>query len=405
MNGKINRVKNRVKNGLKAALVCAVIPIMLTACWEDLEEISGKAEGGGTSAKVYAIGDTGPAGGIVFYVDTAKRIGYEFAPAEGADPEIAWSNVLTILGYTDSNNNWSALGMGLANTNAIVAQSGHLSSAAKRCLDYTVTKNGVTYDDWFLPSKDELQKIWWNLVSDQSADNSGRGKPHAGSLGGFANGLYWSSSEDDFEGAKSQSFGNGWQDNDQKEDPFRVRAVRAFSSNTIYNLKDIGPAGGWIFYANSGLYMEAAPADIIDGATQIFAWSSVTTTILPAVPQPIGIGSGVINTIAIISQGSHTASAAKHCADKSVTSNGTVYTDWFLPSRDELNAIWVNVVREPDGAGWKNSGVGSLADNYYWSSSEDTENYARSQDFYNGTQDYSLKNDTIRVRAVRAFNY
>jgi hypothetical protein len=42
MNGNINRIKN----GLKAALVCAVIPIMLSACWEDLEDISGKVGGG-----------------------------------------------------------------------------------------------------------------------------------------------------------------------------------------------------------------------------------------------------------------------------------------------------------------------------------------------------------------------
>jgi hypothetical protein len=55
---------------------------------------------------------------------------------------------------TTLNGNTSAsIGTGESNSHAVIAQSGHATSAAQVCLDYT--DNG--YDDWFLPSKDDLQ--------------------------------------------------------------------------------------------------------------------------------------------------------------------------------------------------------------------------------------------------------
>ena len=78
----------------------------------------------------------------------------------------------------------------------------------------------------------------------------------------------------------------------------------------------------------------------------------------------------------------------------SITHNGTTYSDWFLPSTDELNAMCVNL---------KGNGLGGFSLDFYWSSSERGAHGAWSQDFYNGAQDYYGKNNEWYVRAVRAF--
>ena len=72
------------------------------------------------------------------------------------------------------------------------------------------------------------------------------------------------------------------------------------------------------------------------------------------------------------------------------------YSDWHLPTKEELNALYVNL---------KKVGVGGFADNYYWSSTE-TEGYSLAwvQDFSNGYQTNNMyKTDTNYVRAIRAF--
>ena len=72
--------------------------------------------------------------------------------------------------------------------------------------------------------------------------------------------------------------------------------------------------------------------------------------------------------------------------------NGGGYTDWFLPSKDELNQLYVNKVA-----------IGAFAANYYWSSTEDGASTAWGQSFYNGNQSSSNKFYPNYVRAVRAF--
>ena len=166
-----------------------------------------------TDAQVFAIGDTGPSGvGIVFYITDGGLHGLEVAP-EDQSTSAAWSTI------TDAYANGStAIGTGSANTDAIILQNSGAASAAKICRDYRASEEG----DWFLPSMDELDAIWDNLVDDGTGANSG--------VGGFATDYYWSSSDFDFMStlAYYQFFFNGNQSAKDKYLSCRVRAVRAF---------------------------------------------------------------------------------------------------------------------------------------------------------------------------------
>jgi hypothetical protein len=150
-------------------------------------------------------------GGIVAYILQSGDPGYVANEQHGliaatADQnlEIEWSNItITSVGTTGT-----AIGTGQANTTAIVGQAGCTSGAAKLCNDLTVGD----YNDWFLPSRDELNKLFINKVA----------------IGGFADSTYWSSSEYNYYSARGQFFITGGQDNYSKVDYKRVRAVRAF---------------------------------------------------------------------------------------------------------------------------------------------------------------------------------
>jgi len=167
-----------------------------------------------------------------------------------------------------------------------------------------------------------------------------------------------------------------------------------------YAIGDTGPAGGLIFYideadAYSWTYLEVAPASTEwidkewgDNGTEIGGNAALT-----------GIGDGQAATDAIVDHmeaESITGTAAQLC--DALSYGG--YDDWFLPSTNELNAIWDNLVDDGTGA---NSGVGGFAGDFYWSSSEYSSIYACYQSFLSGSQHYNLKSLTRRVRAVRAF--
>ena len=72
---------------------------------------------------------------------------------------------------------------------------------------------------------------------------------------------------------------------------------------------------------------------------------------------------------------------------------GGGFTDWYLPSRDELNKLYINKIA-----------IGGFASASYWSSSEYLGNVAWYQYFGStGSQSYSAKINSYCVRAVRAF--
>ena len=82
---------------------------------------------------------------------------------------------------------------------------------------------------------------------------------------------------------------------------------------------------------------------------------------------------------------------AKTACDELVL-NG--YSDWHLPTQDELNSLYVN---------FKKVGVGGFVDVYYWSSTYSNNNSAWIQNFINGEQYNANENGAFSVRSVRAF--
>jgi hypothetical protein len=159
----------------------------------------------------YAIGDTGPAGGIVFHVTNGGLNGLEAAPVDqGTAP---WNcNGTDIEGVANLGSAATVdQNSGAVNTPLIAVQCpGTATNAAVLAAVY-VWPNGQT--DGFLPNKEEL-----DLLYDQRAEF----------VGGFASNLYWSSSEASSNGAWLQFFGNGDQLDYFKFNTLGVRAVRAF---------------------------------------------------------------------------------------------------------------------------------------------------------------------------------
>jgi uncharacterized repeat protein (TIGR02543 family) len=103
------------------------------------------------------------------------------------------------------------------------------------------------------------------------------------------------------------------------------------------------------------------------------------------------IGSGSANTDKIIAQN---GVGITYAAGLARAHDGGDYTDWFLPSKDELNKLYINKV---EIGGFPYAGN-------YWSSSEYNATNAWSQNFYYGYQHHgNLKTSTFLVRAVRAF--
>ena len=110
-------------------------------------------------------------------------------------------------------------------------------------------------------------------------------------------------------------------------------------------------------------------------------------TVIPGTDD-IALGTGNQNTIDIMAGCATAGIAARLCGD--LVLGG--YSDWYLPSKDELNKLYINRVA-----------VGGFSSVYYWSSSEDFNFFAWVQNFANGFQLGNGKNTTNYVRAVRAF--
>ncbi len=180
-----------------------------------------------------AVGDTGPGGGTIFYVDLTRALGSQYfevacagwqnnCDGATADPTAQWG--CYGIPITDGG---LTIGTGEQNTADILAQCVTVGIAADLADDYSHN----TLDDWFLPSKDELNALCkWAFGDTVNAvcNNSGSGSLSLTGVGGFSTDFYWSSSEDDDYYAWYQYFHFGYQDDTSKNLTTSVRPVRAF---------------------------------------------------------------------------------------------------------------------------------------------------------------------------------
>ena len=197
-----------------------------------------------------------------------------------------------------------------------------------------------------------------------------------------------------------------------------------------YEVGDIGPSGGYVFYddeigydldsdgtieeveknllVEGKRYLEAAPSDLLLGDSDyfhIFGYYRTTRSGSPVlIGTATGIGAGQANTTALVaamgstayitSTTSTTTTTADYAARMCDIHEAGGYSDWFLPSKDELNMMYMNL---------KNNNRGGFSGDSYWSSSAADASNAWFQYFYNGDQNYYNRYAGNRVRPVRAF--
>lgn len=229
----------------------------------------------GPDREEYSIGSRGPAGGWIFYDCDAdndsgnadglvsSECGWRYLEAAPADITVgssrefiygfymksATGEKLYVNGTTFYNKDDCTgvkIGTGKSNTEKLIAVMGSSAYyrnyvsykyestslyAAKLCDEYSV--NG--YDDWFLPSINELSEMYMALKCNGEADYclSNLGKTHAvtsteESRASFAKSYYFSSSEYNDSSAHIQHFSNGNRHSDSRGFKYYVRAVRAF---------------------------------------------------------------------------------------------------------------------------------------------------------------------------------
>ena len=149
----------------------------------------------------FMIGDKSQ-GGIVAYIDNTGEHGIIAAP-EDQSAGIRWINRTYSIAGTGT-----AIGTGQDNTTKIVQIQGDGIYAAQLCDDLVLDG----YNDWFLPSKDELKVLYENKNL----------------IGGFTSDYYWSSSEYNKNYVWIQSFDDGYQTKSSNDELYRVRCVREF---------------------------------------------------------------------------------------------------------------------------------------------------------------------------------
>lgn len=309
----------------------------------------------GGANTVCAVGDIGPGGGIVFYDAGSDQYWgryLEMAPKSCEGVRLPWrpaGNSKTV--YTAAGSQSAAelrvlakgVGMGKVNTRVITLALG--AGAKPYAAKFAEDLKCGGKDDWFLPSKDELDLAFNRLAQNRVAGND---TP----VGGFNKGFYWTSTDYNNATAWTQYFMDGQQfdrvqtmdGNRTPPNPFRVRPIRAFGTNNVVKscaqggeceLGDTGPGGGTVFYVAPDLFI----ANGVGNRYLEFANENSVSKIKFCPPRSrerfeFGtkpyIGAGFRNTILLRN--------ACPGYSPSLFSNGGK-SDWFIPSIDELQVL------------------------------------------------------------------
>ena len=173
-----------------------------------------------------------------------------------------------------------------------------------------------------------------------------------------------------------------------------INAVQVYNGSKWYaTVHFIGEAygGGVVFYVydNGQHGLIAATAD----QSADIRWSASSTNTRAKAD---GVGAGAKNSLLVITNQTAVDAnpfAATVCSDYAVTVGGVTYGDWYLPSKYELNLLFVQRT------------IIGIYTSYYWSSTEANSagTTAFSIDFSSGAQVMDIKSFNNHIRAVRAF--
>jgi hypothetical protein len=310
-------------------------------------------------------------GGIVFYYDSIGNYGL-VAAMEDLEGPYQWGCYGTTLSGADGQ----AIGTGYQNTLDIVEDCSETPIAASEALAY----ESGGYSDWYLPSIDELVEMY-NTIGNGGSE---------GNIGVFQNVWYWSSSEYSNNKAWDVNFNNGNSStNGKTSSTLRIRVIRAFgytqgcmdslacNYNPEANMSDgscefpeqgydcdgniiaqIGDEmeGGYLFYidesATRGL-VAAKQNTSLFGIPINYGWGCYGVSISGADGQVIG--TGFQNTLDIVASCSESTAASAALAYEAEG-----FSDWFLPSINELSEIYNSI-----GYGGAEGNIGDFGSSPY----------------------------------------
>ncbi|MFM1778850.1 MAG: hypothetical protein RL741_1468 [Actinomycetota bacterium] len=201
----------------KRFLIPVVILLGLTVL---LTRNSGPLRADADFVSSYEIGDLGPSGGNIFYIDEFSEhedFDYlESAPASCEGADLAWAMDANDLRVgLEVVTDWKAksIGQGLANSKALLEVAKGFQNV-ETATGYSDTLTCGGQSDWFVPATSELELMYQNLAKQ--------------GIGNFTTGYYWSSSAYEYGRAWNQPFSEGEAFDGNKDGKFAVRPIRAF---------------------------------------------------------------------------------------------------------------------------------------------------------------------------------